>query len=864
MRRITTAASTSGGAYYNNITNNNAWNNSRGIDLAASWYNNLTSNTVWSNTQAGIYLDLSDHNTLTGNNASSNNYGIDLGNSDNNNLTGNNASNNTYGIYLNYSDYNNLTNNTAANNTFEGICLSYSDYNNLTGNTVWNNTDGIYLQGSGYNNLTSNYAGNNTYGFYLSSSNNNNLTGNYAWNNSRGIYLNSSDGNTIFGNGAWDNTYGFYLGNSYDNIISDSNAWDSPQSGFYLWSSDNNTIINSDAWNTTDGFYLYDSDYNTLTGGDEATESTQGIHLNNSDYNNISISIIYNNTDGFYLNNSDYNNITGNTIYNNTDHSIRLEGSSNTTIALNDFFNCTGSSDVYCSNTNYTTIYDNTFFGNGGPSYAVEMHNEFSGLIDDNEMRNYSTEAIFTDDTTGNISNNLMADSAWGIEPYDSTLFIFNNRIENGSADGIDVYSGANLTIYDNFITNFSNGIYCNNNDPATLFVTDNNTITNCTNGILIENCQRPNVVYNNTLTGNDYGIYLDPSTNSTIYNNYFYNTINAYDDGNNTWNITPTPGRNIIGGPNLGGNYWSDYAGRDLGGDGLGDTLLPYNCAGNISSGGDYHPLTIIDVVVIPTTGLVTTESGGNATFVVVLNCEPTAEVTVGLSSSDTTEGTVSPTVVTFTNLSWNIPQTVTVTGVDDTILDGDIAYQIITAPAVSDDADYAGKDALDVNVTNLDDELIKIAAGAAGGGAGGRAAEPAAFSASYLQISPQQASPNQPVTISINIANIGGESGSHTVTLYINGNAEQSQTVTISPGSTQSVVFTVTRATAGTYLVTVEGQSGQFVVVAGGAGGGILGGGGAGGAGGLGTAGLIAIIVVVIALIVGLIFVTRGREQI
>ena len=134
--------------------------------------------------------------------------------------------------------------------------------------------------------------------------------------------------------------------------------------------------------------------------------------------------------------------------------------------------------------------------------------------------------------------------------------------------------------------------------------------------------------------------------------------------------------------------------------------------------------------------------------------------------------------------------------------------------------------------------------------GGAAPRAVEPASFSASYLQISPQQVSPNQPVTISINIANTGGTSGSHTVTLYINGNAEQSQTVSLSPGSTQNVVFTVTRATAGTYNVVVEGQSGQFVVLA-------------GGAGGLGTGGIIAIVVMVIALIVGLIFLRRSREQ-
>jgi len=570
-----------------------------------------------------------------------------------------------------------------------------------------------------------------------------------------------------------------------------------------------------------------------------------------------------NNSAGFYLDASDNNNIIANTIHENTGYGVYLEYSSNTTIALNDFFNGTGNSDVYCSNTNYTTIFNNTFFGNGVPSYAVRMESESSGLIDDNEMRNYSIEAIYTDGTTANISSNLMANSSWGIEPTYSTLFIFNNTIENGSADGIDVYDGANLTIYDNVITNFGNGIYCDNNNPATLFVTDNNTITNCTNGILIENCQRPNVVYNNTLTGNAYGIYLDPSTNTTIYNNYFNNTINAYDDGNNTWNITKTPGRNIIGGPYLGGNYWSDYAGRDLDGDGLGDTLLPHNCTGNITSGGDYHPLSI-DVVVIPTTGLVTTEGGGNDTFVVMLNNEPTALVTVGLSSNDTTEGTVSPTVVTFTNLTWNIKQTVTVTGVDDNLLDGDIAYLVITSAAVSADADYAGYDTLDVNVTNIDDELIKIAA-AGGGGAAGRAPEPASFSASYLQISSSQVSPNQAVTISINIANTGGTSGSHTVTLYINGNAEQSQTVSVSPGSTQNVVFTVTRATPGTYSVVVEGQSGQFVVAAGGAGGGgggIIGGGGAGG--GLGNGGIIAIVIVVIALIAGLIFLRRSRERI
>src|SRR5262249_41224209 len=80
----------------------------------------------------------------------------------------------------------------------------------------------------------------------------------------------------------------------------------------------------------------------------------------------------------------------------------------------------------------------------------------------------------------------------------------------------------------------------------------------------------------------------------------------------------------------------------------------------------------------VTPTSGLTTTEAGGTATFTVALNSQPTANVSVGLSSSDPTEGTVSPASLTFTPATWNVAQTVTVTGVDDAVDDGDIAYTI------------------------------------------------------------------------------------------------------------------------------------------------------------------------------------------
>ncbi len=67
--------------------------------------------------------------------------------------------------------------------------------------------------------------------------------------------------------------------------------------------------------------------------------------------------------------------------------------------------------------------------------------------------------------------------------------------------------------------------------------------------------------------------------------------------------------------------------------------------------------------ITVDPTSGLVTTEAGGNATFTVVLNTQPVADVTIGLSSSDTGEGTVSPNSLTFTSGNWSSVQTVTVT---------------------------------------------------------------------------------------------------------------------------------------------------------------------------------------------------------
>ena len=118
---------------------------------------------------------------------------------------------------------------------------------------------------------------------------------------------------------------------------------------------------------------------------------------------------------------------------------------------------------------------------------------------------------------------------------------------------------------------------------------------------------------------------------------------------------------------------------------------------------------------VTAATTPLTTTEAGGTATFTVVLNTQPTANVTIALSSSNTAEGTVSPASLVFTTLNGQTPQTVTVTGVDDLVVDGPITYTIVTAAAVSTDPNYNTRDAADVLVTNTDNDTAGITVTAA-----------------------------------------------------------------------------------------------------------------------------------------------------
>ncbi|GEM_PF-3057567 len=90
-----------------------------------------------------------------------------------------------------------------------------------------------------------------------------------------------------------------------------------------------------------------------------------------------------------------------------------------------------------------------------------------------------------------------------------------------------------------------------------------------------------------------------------------------------------------------------------------------------------------------------------------------------------------------------------------------------------------------------------------------------PAQLSAQYVSVNPQQTYANQPVTITANVVNTGGETGQLNVALKINGQVEQNRMVSVDPQGIQTVEFTVNKAQPGTYNVDILGKNGSFTIL-------------------------------------------------
>ncbi|MDD5447405.1 MAG: NosD domain-containing protein, partial [Methanocellales archaeon] len=216
----------------------------------------------------------------------------------------------------------------------------------------------------------------------------------------------------------------------------------------------------------------------------------------------------------------------------------------------------------------------------------------YCNISSNNVSSNYYGTYLYSSGSN-TISNNTVSDNWRGIDlSYSSSNNTISNNNVSNNVGGIRLYNSSNNNIS-------SNTINSNNDRGVLLYYSSNNNISSNTinsnndRGVLLYYSSNNNISSNTINSNNNYGLYLWSSSNNTIYNNYFNNTNNAYDDENNIWNISKTEGTNIIDGPYLGGNYWDDYTGDDIDGDGLGDT--PYDISG--STNKDYLPLVSVGV---------------------------------------------------------------------------------------------------------------------------------------------------------------------------------------------------------------------------------------------------------------------------
>lgn len=567
--------------------------------------------------KAGIYLDSVYGCRLCNNSVTENTFGIVLQSSSNNTLIKNSAEINwNSGIYLNFSDNNFLINNTAYNaNSSSGpaIYLSNSGSNILRDNEMLASFRGILMEASENNTIIRNSLRENTdCGILLSDSNGNRLYDNY-FNNSIDVKLKKS------GNNTWntERTRGTnFMGGPYLG----GNFWAKPDSsGFSETAEDSNIDGISDSAYNIENTGIIDSlplarapgpvllikndspfaDFLTIQDAVNSAVpgSTVLVYPGTYEENVLldveNISLVSESADlrSTVIRASDTTEpvikvtskgVTISGFYISGPHSIRKEANG-----------------IYLYNTSENTIKNNIV---SEYLYGMYLVSSDRNKITNNTVENNQRGLYLENSETNLLANNTVLTNTEGIVLNSSgNNSLKNNTVYQNEYQGIYIYSGdyglatSNL-IRDNLISENDYGIYASFSENN---IVKNNTINLNEMGILLsyssDNLFRDNLIESNR----NFGLYMAAGSNNTFYNNLFNNTLNlepAYGNKDIHWNTTKTSGKNIAGGPGIGGNIWAKPNGTgfsqnctDLDEDGICD--LPYEVN---ESEFDYLPLSL------------------------------------------------------------------------------------------------------------------------------------------------------------------------------------------------------------------------------------------------------------------------------